>query len=110
MHDWGTSNGNEGRIKVGTRISIIRQLALYMASAGVECYIPSNFSDHRHKQIYILNETEGTDFFIEVDSYISSINADRFNHLTFEYKILFRVIFCCGLSVSESKKAQSRRC
>ena len=104
VHDWGTSNGNEGRITVGTRISIIRQLALYMVSVGVECYIPSNFSDHHHKQIYILNETEVTDFFIEVDSYVSGINADRFNRLTLEYKILFRVIFCCGLRVSEARK------
>lgn len=103
VRDWGTSNGNEGRTAVGSRISIVRQLALYMASVGVECYIPSNFSDHRHKLIYILNETEVTDFFVEVDSYVSGINADRFNRLALEYKILFRVIFCCGLRVSEAR-------
>ncbi len=104
VHDWGTSNGNEGRSAVGSRISVIRQLAIYMASGGMECYIPSNFSDHHHKLIYVLNETEVTDFFTEVDSYVSGINADRFNRLAFEYKVLFRIIFCCGLRVSEARK------
>lgn len=107
VNDWGTSNGNESRITVGSRISVIRQLALYMASVGIGCYIPSNFSDHHHKLIYVLNETEVTDFFAAVDSYVSGINADRFNRLALEYKILFRVIFCCGLRVSEARKLKT---
>ncbi len=104
VYDWGTSNGNESRATVGSRLSIIRQLALFMTSVGVECYIPSNFSDHHHRLIYVLNEVEITDFFVAVDSYVSGINADRFNRLALEYKILFRVIFCCGLRVSEVRK------
>jgi len=104
VHDWGTSKGNESRSTIGSRISVIRQLALYMSSVGEECYIPSKFSDNHHKLIYVLNETEVIDFFAEVDSYVSGINADRFNRLALEYKILFRVIFCCGLRVSEARK------
>lgn len=107
VYDWGTGNGNESRSTVGSRISVIRQLALYMTSIGVECYIPSNFSDHNHKLIYVLNEMEVVDFFTEVDSYISGINASRFNRLALEYKILFRVIFCCGLRVSEARKLKT---
>lgn len=42
--------------------------------------------------------------FLEIDSYQPTINAEVFHRLALEYRILFRVLFCCGLRVSEARK------
>jgi len=102
--DWGTLREGEARVTLGGRMSVLRQLALYMCSLGKECYIPSKFSAKSHTLAYVMSESEIQAFFHEADSYISGIDADRFNRLSMEYKVLFRFIFCCGLRVSEARK------
>lgn len=101
---WRTGNGKECRSTVGSRMTVLRQLALDMKSYGIESYIPSGFSCARHRLAYIMDEKELQRFFDEVDRNIPGIPGERFLRLAMEYKILFRVVFCCGLRISEARK------
>ena len=52
----------------------------------------------------ILSIEEIQSLFLEIDSYQPTINAEVFHRLALEYRILFRILFCCGLRVSEARK------
>ena len=71
---------------------------------GNECYIPSKFSAKSYRVPYVMNEREIKELFTVADDYAPKVNADRFNILAEEYKVLFRFIYCCGLRVSEARK------
>ena len=86
------------------RISILRQLSLYMQAYGIQCYVPRNFSHKSSHIAYVLSIEEIQSLFREIDSYQSAVNAEAFHRLALEYRILFRMLFCCGLRVSEARK------
>lgn len=101
---WQSYHADEAKSRRASRMSVLRQLAQYMNSQGNECYIPSKFSTKSHRVPYVMNNREIKEFFTVVDDYVPKINADRFNILALEYKVLFRFIYCCGLRVSEARK------
>ena len=101
---WKTWNNHEGKRYRASRMSVLRQLALYMVSWGYDCYIPSKFTVQEHRMPYVLSDVEIQAFIKVADEYTSQINARRFNILAEEYKVLFRFIYCCGLRVSEARK------
>lgn len=101
---WGTRRTDESREYLKTRVSVIRQLSLYMISGGSDGYIPSHFSSNHRKLSYVMNDDEIRAFMKIVDEYRPKINADRFKILADEYRVLYRFIYCCGLRVSEARK------
>lgn len=101
---WGTLRDGEVLSTCSARTSIIRQFALFMTSLGEEAYIPSNFYKCEKRLVHILSDDEISSFFHEVDSYSPEIKAASFLRLSTEYKVLFRLIYCCGLRISEARK------
>lgn len=101
---WQSYHADEAKSRRASRMSVLRQLAQYMNSQGNECYIPSKFSTKSYRMPYVMNEREIKELFTVADDYVPKVNADRFNILAEEYKVLFRFIFCCGLRVSEARK------
>jgi integrase/recombinase XerD len=101
---WNTYKEKESKSRRSYRISVLRQLAEYMVSLGRNCYIPSRFTAKVFKMPYIMTDEEIRAFMKIADEYIPQINAERFNILAEEYKVLFRFIYCCGLRVSEARK------
>lgn len=101
---WGTLQGKEDKKTLTGRISVLRQLSLYMQAYGINSYVPSHFSAKNRHIAYVLNSEEITALFLEIDSYIPGVNAEVFQRLAMEYKVLFRLILCCGLRVSEARK------
>ena len=71
---------------------------------GKECYIPSKFSVQSYRLPYVMNDNEIREFFAVADNYVPKIKGLRFHILAEEYKVLFRLIYCCGLRVSEARK------
>lgn len=86
------------------RTSIIRQFALFMISLGEEAYIPSNFYKCEKRLVHVLSDDEISAFFNEIDSYSPEIKVPSFLRLSTEYKVIFRLIYCCGLRISEARK------
>lgn len=59
----------EALVTFSARTSIIRQFALFLASLGIEAYIPSDFYRAEKKVVHILPDAEIKAFFEEVDGY-----------------------------------------
>ena len=101
---WGTLCKTETKVTLAGRISVLRQLSLYMQAYGIKCYVPRNFTRKSSRIAYVLSIEEIQSLFLEIDSYQPAINAEVFHRLALEYRILFRMLFCCGLRVSEARK------
>lgn len=101
---WGTLRKTETKVTLAGRISVLRQLSLYMQAYGIKCYVPRNFTRKSNRSAYVLSIEEIQSLFLEIDSYQPTINAEVFHRLALEYRILSRMLFCCGLRVSEARK------
>ena len=95
------SAGNEVKSYLAARISTLRQLSLYMQSYGIQCFVPKKFSCKSGYIAYVMNPEEIKALFRAFDAAIPSEKGRISKHLAMEDSILFRVIFCCGLRVSE---------
>lgn len=104
---WGTLRETEAKVTLAGRISVLRQLSLYMQACGIQCYVPRNFTCRSSHIAYVLNSEEIRALFQAIDGYQPAINAEVFYRLSLEYKILFRMILCCGLRVSEARNLRS---
>jgi integrase len=104
---WSEIRDTEGRVYRSRRVSALRQLALYMQSLGVEAHIPTQFYQKSHYVAHMLSDEEIREFFKAADSYHPKQNIIAFKRLSMEYRVLFRVIYCCGLRVSEARKLRN---
>lgn len=101
---WKSYHADESKSRRAGRMGVLRQLAQYMMDQGKECYIPSKFSAQSYRVPYVMNDNEIREFFAAADHYVPQIKGLRFQILAEEYKVLFRLIYCCGLRVSEARK------
>lgn len=101
---WKSYHADESKSRRASRMGVLRQLAQYMMDQGKECYIPSKFSAQGYRMPYVMNDNEIREFFAVADHYVPQIKGLRFQILAEEYKVLFRLIYCCGLRVSEARK------
>ncbi|MDW2799667.1 tyrosine-type recombinase/integrase [Clostridium boliviensis] len=104
---WGTPRNSEAKTTCSHRISILRQLSLYMQSQGMDAYIPTRFHKKSNVVAHVLSDEEIIAFFKEADNYHPELNATVFMRLSMEYRVLFRVIYCCGLRISEARKLKN---
>lgn len=97
---WKSYHADESKSRRAGRMGVLRQLAQYMMDQGKECYIPSKFSAQGYRMPYVMNDNEIREFFAAADHYVPQTKGLRFQILAEEYKVLFRLIYCCGLRVS----------
>ena len=69
----------------------------------MDAYIPSRFFKAEKKVIHILSDEELMALFEEIDGYVPATTGRVFHRLAAEYKVIFRLIYCCGLRVSEAR-------
>lgn len=102
LEDWFILRDTESKGYRAQRISFVRQLSLYMNSLGIDAYIPKDFSRREIHVPHILNDEEVISFFSAVDSYQPATSAKPFERLAVEYKVFFRLVYCCGLRNAEA--------
>lgn len=100
----GTIREGEALITCSARTSVIRQFALFLLPLGIEAYIPSNFYKAEKNVVHILSDSEIKAFFEAVDGYSPAVGIEGFYRLAAEYKVIFRLIYCSGLRISEARK------
>lgn len=100
--DWCSKKTYEAQANQCSRASVIRQFGKYLDSIGVKAYIlPKGYYPTEEQYIpYIYSLEELTDFFAETDKCLYCIQCP-FRHLIMP--ILFRMIYMCGLRVSEAR-------
>ena len=89
---------------VAGRASVIRQFSLFLLANEKKAYIPSQKTRGKRRQIHILRDEEITALFQKIDQYSPKVKSPAFIRLSMEYRVLFRLLLCCGLRVSEARK------
>lgn len=99
---WCEKRAYEAQANLCARASVIRQFAIYLDNLGLKAYIiPKNYFSSGGKYIpYIYTDGELKRFFDETDKchYCSEC---PYRHLVMP--ILFRMLYSCGLRVSEAR-------
>jgi site-specific recombinase XerD len=97
--EWAKQRPCEGKNSRNSRVSCVRQLALYMLSLGLEVYVPHHNPSNSVSVPYILNYQELNSLYNVIDSYVSpEIHLYRFSLV---YPVIFRLFYCCGLRLAE---------
>lgn len=103
LSGWMERSKTEGSFNHGKRISCVRQLLIFMATCGINVYIPHDFCHFKKALPHIFEAEELISFFEQVDSYHFPDSRPTYQHrLANEYRLLFRWYLCCGLRNSEA--------
>ena len=100
---WGSLRDNEALSTCSSRMSVLRQFSFYLTSIGIDTYIPSHFYKSEKVVAHILSDEEVIALFLEMDRYAPKLDAVSFHRLSLEYRVIFRLIYCCGLRISEAR-------
>lgn len=100
--EWCAKKPYEKQENVRARASIIRQFTIYLDNLGVNAYvIPKNYFRSGEKYVpYIYTDDELKKFFQETNK-CHYCSQSPYRHLIMP--ILFRMIYSCGLRVSEAR-------
>jgi site-specific recombinase XerD len=97
--EWAIQKPKEGKNSRNSRVSCVRQLALYMLSLGLDVYVPHQNPSTSVSVPYILSFQELNNLYNVIDSYVSpELHLYRFSLV---YPVLFRLFYCCGLRLAE---------
>ena len=96
---WALQRESEGINYRNQRVSFLRQLSLYMNSMGKNSYIPRFTPSEAVTVPHILNREELQSLFEAVDTYLPE--NPRWQRLSMEYQLLFRLYYCCGMRLAE---------
>lgn len=107
MDDWNTkflhvSNGTRAQM-----VSFVRQFSVYLNSVGIKSYIPGKVPSAQTPVPHVMTRDEIQSFFAVVDAYVPRVNWSEFLRLACEYRVIFRLIYCCGLRISEACNLRS---
>ncbi|EKE04043.1 MAG: hypothetical protein ACD_20C00111G0002 [uncultured bacterium] len=99
---WCSKKSYETQANQCSRASTIRQLTIYLDSIGVRTYlIPKGYYPSEEKYVpYIYTKEELERFFAQTDK-CHFVKKCPYRHLIMP--ILFRIIYSCGLRVSEAR-------
>ena len=75
---WGTLRKTETKVTLAGRISVLRQLSLYMQAYGIKCYVPRNFTRKSNRSI---NYSFHNIFYISFLSHMDTDHLDIFSFL-----------------------------
>ena len=101
--EWGQLRENEYKSTSGSRFSIIRQFGLFLLSLDLEAYLPSNYSYSSKGKTHVLSDEEIVGIFKNIDQRQPVHNNPDFWRLSLEYRVILRLIYCCGLRISEAR-------
>jgi len=102
MDDWNkkflhVSNGTRAQM-----VSFVRLFSVYLNSIGIISYIPGKAPSAQISVPHVMDRGEIQAFFSAVDVYSPGLSRTTFHRLAGEYRVIFRLIYCCGLRISEA--------
>jgi integrase len=98
--DWTSKRRNESKRCWAHRNSDLRQFAVYLQNLGYEVFIPPRCRKTGHDEYipYVFTHEEIERFLHVVDS----IKPHQLSNKHASYPLLFRLLYCCGLRISEA--------
>lgn len=100
--DWAALSDSETKVTQNSRLQALRGFSVYLNTIGVVSYIPHVLPKAEKTIPYLMEDTDILAFFEQVDLYNPCTTVDSFNRMAIEYKVLFRMIYSCGLRNNEA--------
>jgi integrase len=97
--EWAVQRDTESINYRNQRVSFLRQLSLYMNSMSIRSYIPRQHPSEAVSVPHIPTADELRELFEVIDNYLPV--QKRWQILSMEYQVLFRMYYCCGLRLAE---------
>ncbi|MDT8716029.1 tyrosine-type recombinase/integrase [Clostridium sp. 19966] len=97
---WCSQRFNESRKSISNRVATIRQFMIYLSNRGYDVYIPDTIKNAFNKTFvpYIFSNEEMKRIFQTVDN----LQPGRQSNSDIVYPVLFRVLYGCGLRITEA--------
>ena len=104
LEDWTKKRDCEGKKCQASRISVVREFSRYLNGIGINSYFPPLGIHWNRPLIHVLCDEETAELFGQIDSYLlGKRQRNQVNiRMSKEYPVLFRLIYCCGLRISEA--------
>lgn len=104
LEEWTKKRDCEGKKCQASRISVVRELSRYLNGIGINSYFPPLGIRWNRPLIHVLCDEEAAELFDQIDNYsLGKRQRTPMNiRISKEYPILFRLIYCCGLRISEA--------
>lgn len=99
---WASRSGTETKATQSNRLEALRNFSIYLNTVGIPSYIPVKLPRPEKTMPYLMTDKDIRDFFKQVDLYDTCTTKITFNRMAQEYKVLFRLIYCCGLRNNEA--------
>ena len=99
---WSYKQDTEGKVTQRNRLSALKGFSLYLSSLGLNSYLPLSLPRAEKTIPYLMEDADIQSFFHAVDKYVPIRACSAFQRMAVEYKVLFRLIVCCGLRISEA--------
>lgn len=104
---WAVRSDKETKTTQNNRLQALRNFCVYLNTMGIIAYIPVILPKPEKVIPYLMHDEDIRAFFEQVDLYEAGAPAAAFQRLAGEYKVLFRMIYCCGLRNNEACSLKS---
>lgn len=102
LEEWSVLGIREGRKSLSNRVSVIRELGIYLNNQGYKVHILRSVKNATNKSFipYVFSKAEIDKIFLTIDNW----NQSKYNRYNSNevYPILFRILYGCGLRISEA--------
>ena len=102
FESWASKSGTETKTTQNNRLQALRNFCVYLNTMGIPAYIPANLPRPEKVVPYLMKDEDIREFFKQVDLYEPRDPVPVFRRMAYEYKVLFRLIYCCGLRINEA--------
>ncbi|MEG2374946.1 MAG: tyrosine-type recombinase/integrase [Niameybacter sp.] len=99
---WSILSPTESKTTQNNRLTALRCFSVYLNTMSISSYIPHKLPKPEKIVPYLMDDQDIQSFFEQVDAYNPLLSVDSFERLAVEYKVLYRLIYCCGLRNSEA--------
>ena len=99
---WSFRFDKESKTSQNNRLQALRGFSSYLNTMGIESYIPVTLPKPEKIVPYLMSDDDIREFFEQVDRYETDSPRAAFYRMSVEYKVLFRLIYCCGLRNNEA--------
>ena len=100
--EWASISASETKDTQHNRLQALRGQSIYLNTLVLISYIPHVLPKADKNVPYLMEDTDILAFFAQLDRYNPHSTVNSFNRMATEYKVLFRVIYCCGLRNNEA--------
>ena len=99
---WASRTALESKTTQCNRLEALKNFRVYLNTIGIPSYVPASLPRPEKTVPYLMTDNDIREFFEQVDLYDTRTVKDSFKRMAGEYKVLFRLIYCCGLRNNEA--------